>query len=293
MSNLLNIHRQHQNGRDSFAINALQWLQDHDGPGNGQLHTNHQYEIIWVITGSLNHCIDLKETFSEGPRLFLTRPGQVHCFSLYENTRGYHIRFTEAFLDMEDQVSDTTYYNSLFRLFSASDCLSIDDKLATDLDEIMQRMVMEYTNNHSFRTEILKRYFKIFLIYLTRLFEDNFFETKYNRNTELLQKFMCSLEKKYKTQKMVSEYAFELHVTPNYLNEIIKKMTGFSASFHIRNRVILEAKRLCRYSDHCMKEIAYHLGFSDSAHFSKFFKSITGTNFSEFKKDQILLLPAA
>lgn len=38
------------------------------------------------------------------------------------------------------------------------------------------------------------------------------------------------------------------------------------------------------YSDAGMKEIAYSLGFLDSAHFSRFFKTFAGINFSEFKR---------
>lgn len=64
----------------------------------------------------------------------------------------------------------------------------------------------------------------------------------------------------------VAGYAGELAVTPNYLSEVTKKLTGFSAGHLIRRRIILEVKRLGRYSDHCMKEIAYNLGFCDSAH---------------------------
>jgi hypothetical protein len=41
---------------------------------------------------------------------------------------------------------------------------------------------------------------------------------------------------------------------PNYLNRIVKKNTGFSAGHHIRQRVVLEAKRMGRYSDAGMKE---------------------------------------
>jgi AraC-like DNA-binding protein len=95
------------------------------------------------------------------------------------------------------------------------------------------------------------------------------------------------LEKSYREKKMVAEYAAQLLVTPNHLNGIIKKNTGCSAGHMIRKRVVLEAKRLARYSDAGMKEIAYSLGFSDSAHFSKFFKSVCGTNFSDFKKEGI------
>ena len=98
---------------------------------------------------------------------------------------------------------------------------------------------------------------------------------------------MESLEKKFKEKKMVADYAAELFITPNYLNGIIKKMTGFSAGYHIRQRVVLEAKRLGRYSDAGMKEIAYSLGFEDSSHFSKFFKAVAGMNFSDFKKERL------
>ena len=85
----------------------------------------------------------------------------------------------------------------------------------------------------------------------------------------------------------MSGYAAQLFVTANYLNKIVKKCTGFSAGHHIRQRVVLEAKRMARYSDTNMKEIAYDLGFLDSAHFSKFFKSGAGSNFSDFKYGKV------
>ena len=56
-----------------------------------------------------------------------------------------------------------------------------------------------------------------------------------------------------------------MHSPPNYFNEVIKKITGRSAGHHIRERIILEAKRLALYSEINMKEIAYELGFIDLA----------------------------
>ena len=92
------------------------------------------------------------------------------------------------------------------------------------------------------------------------------------------------LDKNFKEKKMVAEYAAQLLVTPNYLNRIVKKNTGFSAGHHIRQRIVLEAKRMGRYSGAAMKEIAYNLGFMDLAHFSRFFKTFGGANFSDFKR---------
>ena len=104
------------------------------------------------------------------------------------------------------------------------------------------------------------------------------------REAELVKSFMELLDTKFKDEKMVADYAGHLLVTPNYLNRVVKKNTGFAAGHHIRQRIVLEAKRLGRYTGAGMKEIAYNLGFVDSAHFSKFFKTFGGTNFSEFKR---------
>jgi AraC-like DNA-binding protein len=61
-------------------------------------------------------------------------------------------------------------------------------------------------------------------------------------------------------------------------------MSGFTASYHIQQRIVLEAKRRAIFNGDSMKQIAYCLGFCDPAHFSKYFKNSSGTNFTDFKK---------
>ena len=99
---------------------------------------------------------------------------------------------------------------------------------------------------------------------------------------------MNLLQEQFTSKKMVCDYASELMVTPNYLNRAIKRVSGFTASYHIQQQIILEAKRHALYSGTSMKEIAYLLGFENLAHFSKFFKSKSGMNFSNFKKEQFI-----
>jgi AraC-like DNA-binding protein len=108
-------------------------------------------------------------------------------------------------------------------------------------------------------------------------------ETSSNK-MRLFNSFLAKLDKQFKTMKQVAEYANELSVTPSYLTDVVKKVTGFSASYHIQQRMVQEAKRLAMYSDANMKMVAYSLGFDDLSHFSKFFKHAAGINFSEFKK---------
>jgi AraC family transcriptional regulator, transcriptional activator of pobA len=271
----------------SFEIRTIQWQQKIKEDKNENPHGNNHFEIIWITKGSGQHWIDLQKYEIENNQLFFIKPGQVHRLQPTGEIEGYAISFTESFLSIEDHESDSIYHTSLFQLFADASGSVMTNDAVGEMQDITERMVKEFNSPHTYRTEILKRYFKIFLIYLTNQYKDAYQMVGQTRNMELVQKFMALLEKNFKTEKMVAGYADHLSITPNYLNEIIKKTTGYPAGHHIRQRVVLEAKRQATYSGTCMKEIAYYLGFCDMAHFSKFFKNTTGMNFTEFKKEKL------
>jgi AraC-like DNA-binding protein len=83
------------------------------------------------------------------------------------------------------------------------------------------------------------------------------------------------------------EYAALLYVTPNNLNMLCKQLLGKAAGEVIRDRILLEAKRLLVNVDISIAEIAYKLSFTDHAHFTKFFKKETGETPDEFRKRQM------
>ena len=99
----------------------------------------------------------------------------------------------------------------------------------------------------------------------------------------MVRSFKEAVEKHFHQWHQVKEYADALHVTPNYLNEVIKSNIGLSAKDFIQNRLILEARRMSLFTQQSNKEIGYSLGFEDPAHFSKFFKSHTGKTLQDFR----------
>jgi len=268
-----------------FKIQTINQLPGEQEDTNAAPHSHDYYEMIWITNGRGTLHADLYEYTIDKDMLYCVRPGQVHQLQTCKDTEGFVLSFTESFLKLADHEFDPTCQAGLFQLFSGSWSISIPKEIIADINEIVVKMTEEFDNHYSFRDQLLSRYFKIFLIYLNRQIEEAPEAVGQTRETELVKSFLELLEKNYKEKKMVAEYAAELSVTPNYLNGIVKKITGFPASYHIRQRVVLEAKRLGRYSDAGMKEIAYSLGFSDSCHFSKFFKSFSGMNFSDFRKE--------
>jgi AraC family transcriptional regulator, transcriptional activator of pobA len=95
--------------------------------------------------------------------------------------------------------------------------------------------------------------------------------------------FKAILEANFSTAKKPTEYAQTLNISTAYLNECVKKTTGYSVSHHIQQRVILEAKRMLYHSNKSIKEIATQLGYEDYAYFSRLFKKITGITALSFR----------
>lgn len=272
----------------SFEIHTIQWMRLNRGYEDKIQQSKDRFHIIWITMGEGRLLVDLQKIDFENNQLFFIKQGQVYQFQLTADIEGYVISFTDSFLSKVDQENESICQNSLFQLFVGSGGIKINEETSAEMNDITGRMIREFTNLHLFRDELLRRYLKIFLIYLSRQLEGALMTVKQTRNIELTQKFMSLVDKHFKTEKMVSGYATLLSIRPNYLNEIVKKTTGYSAGHHIRQRIVLEAKRRAAYSDTCMKQIGYYLGFNDMAHFSKFFKSATGMNFTDFKKEKLV-----
>jgi AraC-like DNA-binding protein len=215
--------------------------------------------------------------------LYCIIPGQLHQLEV-EEAEGYIISFTERLLNSGDDF-ELMYRSGLFHLLMDSPGIRLDQEMADEIEEISRKLHRELSNGYLLRSEIIKRYTSIFLIYLARQFEGAFQLAAQTRNVRLVKNFISLVEKRYTDWKLVKEYAGELSVTPNYLNEVVKKISGYPAGHHIRQRIVLEAKRQAASPNMSMKEIAYHLGFDDIAHFSKFFKSVYGKNFTDFRKE--------
>lgn len=104
-----------------------------------------------------------------------------------------------------------------------------------------------------------------------------------SRSAIVTGKFRSLLENEYTRIKLPFEYAEKMNISSVYLNECVKKTTGQPVSFHIRQRIVLEAKRLLYHSSKSVKEIASELGYSDYAYFSRLFAKAAGMTALAFR----------
>jgi AraC-like DNA-binding protein/mannose-6-phosphate isomerase-like protein (cupin superfamily) len=99
--------------------------------------------------------------------------------------------------------------------------------------------------------------------------------------------FKSELESNFISVKTPTAYAQKLNISTPYLNECVKNATGYPVSYHIQQRIILEAKRLLYHSDKSVKEISSELGYDDYPYFSKLFTKATGTTPLTFRNKNL------
>jgi AraC family transcriptional activator of pobA len=92
------------------------------------------------------------------------------------------------------------------------------------------------------------------------------------------------LEENFRKERLLEFYADKLAMTPDRLNDIVKRATGVTAGHLIRQRVLTEAKRQLVFTSLAIHEIAYDLSFSDPSHFARFFRKQTGTTPQAFRE---------
>ncbi len=268
----------------AFEIHSIQWLKENrDLLDKPQRHFSCQ--IVWVMSGRGHYCIDMERYSLVAGTIYFVPSGRVQRLHADGDLTGYVLSFSSDLFLLAIASPSQVVCDEMVAGFSRVNIVAVrDKKTETMLTHLLQEMMQELGGHRNLRSEILAGLLKVFLIYLHRMFLPLPQEMSSSKMNSLFNDFNSRLDKSFLTKRSVADYARDLSVTPSYLTEVVKRLTGLSASQHIQQRRVLEAKRLAIYSGETMKGIAYKLGFEDVSHFSKFFKNVAGINFSEFKK---------
>ncbi|ACU57763.1 helix-turn-helix domain-containing protein [Chitinophaga pinensis] len=271
----------------AFQIYSIQSLQAGIKKGETPFFCVDMFLMIWILEGSVKIGVDTDAFHVSENVFFYVTPGQVFTMEIDEAAKGYAISFAKEYIELTDIRVAGLFRTSFFNQFNSIPIIYIWGDSIVAMESFADKMIQEYNNTLDLRSDILKGYLKIFMIYLCRQIKQNIQDIQdiyWSRKNHLVKLFFTQVEKYYASKKMVKEYAEILAVSPGYLNGVVKEMSGRTASHHIQQRIVLEAKRRVLHDGFSLKETAYDLGFWDPAHFSKYFKNCSGINFTDFKK---------
>ncbi|HEY0608368.1 MAG TPA: helix-turn-helix domain-containing protein [Chitinophaga sp.] len=243
----------------------------------GVLHRDDHFMFIIQQKGSFLLELDFTEERLSGSSLCYIAPGQVHRYIQQRNCKGWFVFMETAFIS-----------NSYLEIFNTYLSTHQVVPMRKDHDVFSFIPVFESILQHQ-SSPFQKPIVQSFADALAGMVAAALVQSKGSGNLiggqkhQTVIRFKQMVQTHYKELKQVQAYASQLHITPLYLNEIVKEITGFSASYWIHQEIMLEAKRLLYYTDLDVKQIAFELGYEDHAYFSRFFKKNAALTAVEFR----------
>jgi len=178
-----------------------------------------------------------------------------------------------------------------FFSYSANETLHLSEDEKNTILAIFNFIETElYSRIDDFSQDVMVSQIELLLSYSNRFYKRQFL-TRKATSAGILQQLEEILEAYFKNELSLNQgiptvayLAEKLNLTPNYLSDMLRTLTGQSAQQHIHDRLIENAKEKLSTTDLSVSEIAYELGFEHPQSFSKLFKSKTNQSPLEFRQ---------
>ncbi len=250
-----------------------------------QPHGHSFYHLVFFTKGAGKQSIDFSNFPVKPGQVYFMNPGQVHNWQFKGETDGYIINFSNDFFD--DLISGPSYLDD-FNFFSGhyeDQVIQLSPSTQETVKELFEKIISESETKKNRSADMIRTLLIQLFIIVSRETEAGAGHKKPKQGYLVLKNFQKLVNEHFLTHKLPSEFAGMLYVTPNYLNALSKDLLGKSAGEVIRERIILEAKRMLVNADLSISGIAWHLNFQDNSYFTKFFKKYAGKTPEEFRKE--------
>ena len=229
--------------------------------------------------------------FNEGV-MYFTAPNQIQTIGKTQKkneVKGWAINFHPDLIRNTPLGKTIDSYH--FFSYDVHEALHLSDseqKTINDCVNIIKQEVSDRIDNHS-QTVISSSL--VLLLNLSQRFYERQFNTRSAKNSDIVSQFQ-SLLKEYYAKGYFTEhgtpsieyFADKVFLSSNYLSDLLKRETGYTAKDQINNFIIEKAKTLLVSESNSVSEIAYTLGFNYPHYFSRLFKTKTGMTPQEYRQ---------
>lgn len=226
--------------------------------------------------------------FDNGSMIFLS-PGQVVSTGSHAKTEsGWGLVFHPDFIrhyPLAKIIKGYGYFS-----YAVNEALHLSEKEEKMITTIMQNILKEYRSIiDNYSQDVIVSQIELLLNYCNRYYNRQFI-TRKSVNNDLLVKLEALLTDYFNSDKVnelglptVQYISGQLNISPNYLSDMLRSLTGQSTQQHIHNKLIERAKEVLTTTNLSISEIAYQLGFERPQSFTKLFKDKTKVSPLEFR----------
>jgi len=218
--------------------------------------------------------------FDEGGLSFVS-PNQVISSAEEEKDySGYTLLFHPDFI--RNYQLDTKIKNFGFFSYSVNEALFLSDKEKQTIFSVFENIKDELNSNlDDFSQDVVVSHIDVLLNYSNRFYKRQFITRKavnHDLLTQLEKILNAYFEQEEAFQKGLPTVEFlagQLNVSPRYLSDLLRSLTGQNAQQHIHEKLIEKAKEYLTATNLSVSEIAYQLGFEQPQSFNRLFKKKT------------------
>jgi AraC-like DNA-binding protein len=240
-------------------------------------------KVAFVKAGG-HAIIDFKEYHLQKDTFFFINMGQYYWFDDSASS-GIMLYYNRDFYCVEIHDKEVACDGILFHNVYDVPAVLMDENSSNELQSILQQIKIEIEQDDSGIEEMLRILLKQIIIKCTRLWKQahHVAGELARPEVEFSRSFSQLVEWHYTRYHSVADYAALLHITPKALNKRITRNSNTTPNDLIKNRIILEAKRLLVHTQLSIKEISYKLGYDDTSYFTRFFTKQTKVAPQSFK----------
>jgi len=242
-------------------------------------HRDDHYIFFLLKKGSGSMMIDLQKVDMKTGQLYYILPSQVHHHIRTNRAEGWFLAIDTSLVPAECRIVFEGKLNLQLP------CILQPALLKQYLD-VLSLLHERYSgaNKARFDTLVIRALLQSFLAMAANAYDDLPEPNQtLSRPAELSRQFRMLMTENIRSIKSPSGYSTRLNVSESYLNESVRRITGFSIRYWIQQEILLEAKRLLYYSEFNVRQISYELGYEDPSYFSRFFRKAAGMSALEFR----------
>jgi AraC family transcriptional regulator, transcriptional activator of pobA len=238
--------------------------------------------LLWFTSDDNLLAIDgIDYSLNADQIVFLT---EFHLLAVKQVNGVRLIRFNRPFYCVIDHDSEVSCKGILFFGGSGVPVLKLTENELKVFETVYSMFMLEMETKDNLQLEMLQMMLKRLLILCTRIYKSQHQYHKLDyQQTDMVREFNYLVEIYFRTKSTVKEYAQLLNKSPKTIANTFARLSDKTPLQFIRERRMLEAKRLLNYTDKQVSEIAYEIGFEDVQAFSRGFRHETGYSPTAFR----------
>jgi AraC family transcriptional activator of pobA len=247
--------------------------------GEGPLREPHRHdyhELIWIREGAGRHLIDGRGLPVQAGTVTLIGRGQVHVFEDADVARGAVLRFGD---DLLLGGSAGRAAPGWLLAGAGGRAIPVPEGERDALDALIAALHAEAARPPDASSADLQRHLvSVILLWVERWYDASRSE-RHDPEDDAIQlhrRFARLLEEDFASHHDAAHYADALGVPPAALSRALTQVTGRTTKELVTDRVMLEARRLLRFTGLTIGQVAFQTGFADQFYFSRAFKRHAG-----------------